>query len=118
MFPPWLTVVLLVALLGYSGKRTLTKGIKRWKGEDKQSPRPTLEEAALWGTATKETSAGEANDPPQIRLTRRSGAINADAFAPVCARPGARAGHRAPRGLPGARMVRNQSPAIPALRRF
>ena len=26
MFPPWLTVVLLVALLGYSGRRTLHKG--------------------------------------------------------------------------------------------
>ena len=47
MFPPWRTVVLLVALLGYSGRRTLTKGGKRWKGEDKQSPRPTREEASL-----------------------------------------------------------------------
>ena len=47
MFPPWLTVVLLVALLGYSGRRTLNKGIKRWKGEDKLSPRPTLDEASL-----------------------------------------------------------------------
>ena len=37
MFPPWLTVVLLVAFLGYSGKRTLNKGVKRWKGEDKLS---------------------------------------------------------------------------------
>mmetsp|Transcript_19922 Transcript_19922/g.37153 ORF Transcript_19922/g.37153 Transcript_19922/m.37153 type:complete len:530 (-) Transcript_19922:50-1639(-) len=31
MFPAWLIVVLLVILLGYSGKRTVNKGIQRWK---------------------------------------------------------------------------------------
>ena len=66
MFPPWLTVILLVALLGYSGKRTLNKGIKRWKGEDKQSPRPTLEEAGL-ADVEIDTPLGHADAPPIAR---------------------------------------------------
>ena len=66
MFPPWLTVILLVALLGYSGRRTLNKGIKRWKGEDKQSPRPTLEEASL-GDIEIDTPLGHDNAPPIAR---------------------------------------------------
>ena len=66
MFPPWLTVVLLVALLGYSGKRTLNKGIKRWKGEDKQSPRPTLDEAGLQDVEI-DTPLGHADAPPIAR---------------------------------------------------
>ena len=66
MFPPWLTVILLVALLGYSGRRTLNKGIKRWKGEDKQSPRPTLDEAALQDVEV-DTPLGHADAPPIAR---------------------------------------------------
>ena len=66
MFPPWLTVVLLVSLLGYSGKRTLNKGIKRWKGEDKQSPRPTLDEAGLQDVEI-DTPLGHADAPPIAR---------------------------------------------------
>ena len=66
MFPPWLTVILLVALLSYSGKRTLNKGIKRWKGEDKQSPRPTLDEASLTDIEIA-TPLGHADAPPIAR---------------------------------------------------
>ncbi|EGB12074.1 hypothetical protein AURANDRAFT_9279, partial [Aureococcus anophagefferens] len=33
MFPPWLVVICLVVLLGYSGKRTVKKGIAKWNAE-------------------------------------------------------------------------------------
>ena len=66
MFPPWLTVVLLIALLGYSGRRTLNKGIKRWQGEDKLSPRPTRDKAGLQDVEI-DTPLGHDNAPPIAR---------------------------------------------------
>ena len=68
MFPPWLTVVLLVALLGYSGRRTLNKGIKRWKGEDKQSPRPSRDDEAALRDVEIDTPLGHADAPPIARM--------------------------------------------------
>ena len=67
MFPPWLTVILLIVLLGYSGKRTLNKGIKRWKGEDKTSPRPTLDDEAALEDIEVDTPLGHALAPPVAR---------------------------------------------------
>ena len=47
MFPAWLVVVLLVVLLGYSGKRTVRKGIDRWKKSAAASAPKTSDDALL-----------------------------------------------------------------------
>ena len=44
MFPPWLVVVCLVVLLGYSGKRTVAKGMTKWKAQSRtQEPKDSME---------------------------------------------------------------------------
>ena len=82
MFPPWLTVVLLIALLGYSGKRTLTKGVKRWQGDDKQSPRPTLDDEAALRDVEIDTPLGQ-SDAGETVAAGRTLATAGTALPPV-----------------------------------
>ena len=47
MFPPWLVVICLVVLLGYSGKRTVKKGIAKWNAESAKQKKLSDEEGEM-----------------------------------------------------------------------